>query len=71
MMECSDIAKMENGMENGNAKQSAVIFTESPFGDISEFIITHGHSQRLPLLASGGFLVKLLVQPLKVWPPVE
>lgn len=34
MMDCSDIGKMENELENGNAEQRAVIFTESASRDI-------------------------------------
>lgn len=48
-------------MENGNAKQSAVIFTES----ISEFIITHDHPARLPPRAGGVFVVSRIVRYFK------
>lgn len=48
MKQCSDIEKME----------IQKLASLNPFfGDISEFIITHDHLQRLPLLANCAFLV--------------
>lgn len=56
-MECSDIGEVENGMENENANQIAVIFTKS----IPEFITTHGWPQKLLPLTKGIIVVSFLV----------